>query len=689
MIRALILSICLAFLSQTQAQVDRSVQPQPGPAPEINFGTPKKHQFKNGLTLLVVENHKLPRVSVSLRIDNPLDTEGEKAGVSDLLSSMMGKGSKNIPKDDFDEEIDFMGARLNISSSGAYAGSLKRYFPRVYEMMADAALNPHFLPEEFQKEVDKTLEGIKSSEKDVKTAARRVENLLSYGSDHPYGEYISEESINKITLDDLQKRYHKNFNAQKAYVIIVGDIDFDTAKDLTEKYLGQWDKGQINATEFAAPQNVHHTQIEFVEMPNAVQSEISVLNTAELDRNNPDYYAVIIANQILGGGAEARLFLNLREDKGYTYGSYSRYTIDHKTKSRLRAFAAVRNAVTDSAVVQLLYEIDRMSKELVSDEALNLVKEKYAGSLIQSMENPENIANYAYNIQTQNLPANFYNQLLINIQKVKKEDILEVSKKYFDSGKMRVVITGKGSDILTPLENIEFNGNKLKVNYYDKYGNATARPEFSKPLPEGLTARSVMEGYIESIGGKNKLEAIKTKSSISEASMQGMVLQVSNRQTAKKQMRVEVSMMGNVMQKTVINATKGYNEMQGQKMEMKGEELENALKDVGIFPELEIDPDQISLQGIVSVDGVDAYEIKWSENKTVFYAVEDFLKIQTVETMEMQGQIQSSTTSFSDYKPVEGILFPHLVKQDMGPQKIDFQVKSIILNEPMPDTLFE
>ena len=171
--------------------------------------------------------------------------------------------------------------------------------------------------------------------------------------------------------------------------------------------------------------------------------------------------------------------------------------------------------------------------------------------------------------------------------------------------------------------------------------------------------------------------------------MQDMALQVSNRQTTKKQMRVEVSMMGNVMQKTVINATKGYNEMQGQKMEMKGEELENALKNVAIFPELEIDPDQISLQGIVSVDGIDAYEIKWSDNKTVFYAVEDFLKLQTVETMEIQGQIQSSTTSFSDYKAVEGIRFPHLVKQDMGPQKIDFQVKSIILNEPMPDSLFE
>ena len=169
MIKALILLVSVGFLSKGQAQIDRSLQPQPGPTPEINFGTPKEHQFDNGLTLMVVENHKLPQVSVSLSIDNPLYLEGQKAGLSGLLSNMMGKGSRNIPKDDFEEEVDFMGARLRLTAQGGYASTLKRYFPRVFEMMIDAALHPNFLKEEFQKEVDKTLEGLKSSEKDVKT----------------------------------------------------------------------------------------------------------------------------------------------------------------------------------------------------------------------------------------------------------------------------------------------------------------------------------------------------------------------------------------------------------------------------------------------------------------------------------------------------------------------------------------
>ena len=239
------------------------------------------------------------------------------------------------------------------------------------------------------------------------------------------------------------------------------------------------------------------------------------------------------------------------------------------------------------------------------------------------------------------------------------------------------------TDVKTQLQAIADSGAKvivLNVIVGD------AQTVFSQAADVGLTAA---EGYVwVGTDGPTQGAVFESDAAI-KANMQGMTIQLSNRQTTKKQMRIEVSMMGNVMQKTVVNQTKGYNEMQGQKMEMKGEELENTLKDISIFPELEIDSDQISLKGIVSVDGVEAYEIKWSDNKTFFYAVEGFLKLQTVETMEIQGQIQSSTTYFSDYKTVEGIRFPHLVRQDMGPQKIDFQVKSIILNEPMPDSLFE
>ncbi|MGB1080831.1 MAG: M16 family metallopeptidase, partial [Flavobacteriaceae bacterium] len=134
------------------AQIDRSQQPKPGPAPSIQVKEPHQFKLKNGLTVMVVENRKLPQVSASLTLDNPPILEGIKSGMSQLTSSLLGKGSKKIKKDDFYDEVDFMGANISISTSGAFAQSLTRYFPRVFEMMADAAINPNFTEEEFIKD---------------------------------------------------------------------------------------------------------------------------------------------------------------------------------------------------------------------------------------------------------------------------------------------------------------------------------------------------------------------------------------------------------------------------------------------------------------------------------------------------------------------------------------------------------
>ncbi|MEL0309058.1 MAG: insulinase family protein, partial [Flavobacteriaceae bacterium] len=161
------------------SQLDRSLQPQPGPAPFLQLDNPVEYQLDNGLTVLLVENHKLPRVSVSLRIDYPLFAEGDYSGALDLLTQMMGKGSQTLSKNDFEEEIDFMGAHFHFNTDGAHASSLSRYFPRVLEMLADATLHPLFTESEFQKEKEKLITALETGEKDVKTAARRVENHLA------------------------------------------------------------------------------------------------------------------------------------------------------------------------------------------------------------------------------------------------------------------------------------------------------------------------------------------------------------------------------------------------------------------------------------------------------------------------------------------------------------------------------
>ena len=543
--------------------------------------------------------------------------------------------------------------------------------------------------EEFEKEREKTLTGIKASEKDVKTAARRVENLVSYGKKHPFGEYVSKETVEEITLTDIKNTYSYVYNPANAYVVVVGDFNTDEINKQLQKHFGKWKASDTKTMEFPEPVNSKETDIIFVDMPNAVQSEIAVLNTATLNKKHPDYFAAILANEILGGGGEARLFLNLREDKGYTYGAYSQLRDSHKTKARFRASTSVRNRVTDSAVVAMINEVKRMNSEMVTDEELEIVKAKYTGNFVISLEDPETIANYALNIKTQNLDSNFYRDYLKNLNAVTKEDIFRVAKKYFKSDQAKIVVTGKGSDILDALEKITFNGKTLKVSYHDQYGNSIDRPNYSINTPAGITASSIIESYIEAIGGREKLSMVKSIIERSEASMQGATIEVISQKNNKRQAITELKMMGNVMQKQVVNKDKAFMEMQGQKIDFEGQTLKDMIQIAALFPELNFDLNSVEFKGIVDVDDKKAYEIKISETKSNFYDTSTFYKIQTIQTQEIMGNSQTSTVKFGDFKQVNGIYFPHTTTLSMGPQAIDFKSTGIELNTTIDASLFE
>lgn len=671
------------------AQIDRSKQPEPGPAPEIKLEEPQEFSLKNGLRVLVVENHKLPRASANLNIDNAPIFEGDLAGANALLSSMLGKGSQSIEKDAFQEEVDFLGARLSFGSSSAFASSLSRYFPRVLELMADAALNPNFLLEEFDKEKEKLMEGIKSDENSVPAAARRVESLITYGKNHPYGEYISEESVNNVQLNDVKDYYAKNFNPEHAYLVIIGDVDFATVKKQVTKLFKNWKGKASPAVPFPAAKNANALEINFVDMPNAVQSEVSVDFTTEVKKTDADYFPTLLANAILGGGGQARLFLNLREDKGYTYGSYSSFRTDKNTRSRIRAFASVRNAVTDSSVVELVKEIKKIQQLPVSKDELDQAKAKYVGDFVLALERPSTIARYALAIQTEGLPEDFYSTYLQKINAVSIEDIQRVTQKYFHLDRARIFVTGKGSEVLENLEKVAPLGETLDFRFYDKYGNETERPNYDATLPEGVNAANVIASYLEAIGGREKAESIRSKREVANASMQGMTLEIESKKTTEKQSFLAVKMMGNTMQKVVVNKDKGYNEAQGQRMPMNEEQLTSALNDTAVFTELTLDPAALSITGIADVNGVKAYELKVSESKSFFYAVDSHLKIKVSETQEIQGNTITQETLIGDYKEVDGLLFPHKITQSFGPQKIDFITSSIELNVAFSEEDFQ
>ena len=672
------------------AQIDRSTQPKPGPAPEINLSEPETFTLKNGLEVIVVENHKLPRVSYTLTLDNPPIAEGEKTGAADLSGALLGKGSANISKDDFNEEVDYMGARMNFGSQYASAGGLSQYAERILELLADAAIHPNFTQEEFEKEQEILIEGLKTNEKSVAAAAGKVSRALLYGKDHPKGEFETQESIEGITLADAKAFYNKAFIPNNAYLVVVGDVDYKDVKDWVTTFFKDWEKGAALSNDFSTPENVATTEINFVDMPNAVQSQVIVENLVDLKMSDPDYFPVLMANQILGGGGEGRLFLNLREDKGYTYGAYSSISDSKYGKTSFSASASVRNMVTDSSVVAFLEEIDNIRQEPVSATDLKNAKAKYVGSFVRSLEQPSTIARFALNKETEGLPEDFYQNYLSKINAVTIEDVQRVAKKYFLSDNARIVIAGKGSEVLENLEKVSFNGKTIPVKYYDKNANGVAKPSYEVAMPEGLTATDVFNNYIEAVGGKEAVAGINSIMMLGEGSVQGTPLKLTIKKTSNNQFLQEISVMGNVMSKQVLNGDSASIAAQGQTMNPSPEQIEALKKESAIIPEMTMLGDEtITLKGVEKVDGKDAYVIQLTDAKKAFYATESGLKLKEETTQQMQGQTFVQTMLFDEYKPVGGVLFPHKLSQSMGPQNIEFTFTEIKVNEGVSDADFQ
>jgi predicted Zn-dependent peptidase len=675
-------SLFLTLIMQAQ---DRT-QPKPGPAPKINIKKPETFSLPNGLKVLVVENHKLPRVSYSLTIDNTPYAEGNKKGVDDLTSSLIGNGSTKTAKDSFNEEIDFLGANINFYSSGASASGLSKHAKRIMELMAEGALMPNFTQDEFDKEKEKLIEGLKTEEKSVTAVASRVERVLAYGRNHPAGEYLSEETINNVSLADVNENYRTYFVPEHAYLVIVGDVKTKDVKKLVENLFGSWTKATAPRLSYSNPSNVQYSQINFVDMPNAVQSEITILNTVNLKMTDADFFPVILANQVYGGDFNSYLNMNLREAHGWTYGARSSIGFDKNIYSLFKANTQVRNAVTDSAVVEALKELKKIRTEKVTDEILNNVKAGYVGKFVMQVEKPATVARYALNIETEGLPTDFYENYIKNINAVTPDDVMRVANKYFLQDNLRILVVGKGSEVIAGLEST-----KIPMFYFDKFGNPTEKPAMKKPVPAGVTAKTVIDAYVAAIGGDKAVKSVKSiaytgSTTIPQAPMP---LSYSSKMDSKGRMMVELSMagMGSIM-KQVVNGNTGYMMQQGQKKVLEGEELTKMKESAVLFNEtLLATKTGVTISGIEPMNGSDAYAVVDGDT-TYYFDVKSGLKTAESSTEEQDGQKMTRVTNFNDYRAVKGVKVPFNTIMNVG-FELDIKMSDVKINEDVSDADFQ
>ena len=691
--------VFLTFYITLTAQVDRSI-PDADPAPQINFEDPISFEMKNGMKVMFIENHKLPRASVNLLIDNPPIIEGELNGVGYITGGIMGKGNSFQNKDSLNEEVDFMGARMNFSSQGGSASSLSRYFERVLTMFSQGALFPDFSKEEFNQEKNIFLDNIKNDEKNTVSIARRVENVLAYGVDHPYGEFITKESMEKIELKDAIKFYDDYFKPNNAYLVIIGDIDVKKTKKLVKKLFGKWKKGKDldekflegSANEIKEPAQQQELTINLIDMPNSANSEITFQNLVDLKMIDEDYYSALIANRIFGAGPESRLFNNIREDKGYAYGAYSSIGDDKYSKAKFRASTSTRSQVTDSALVEIIKEINKIHKIPVSAEELKNAKAKYLGEFVLAMERPSTIANYAINIESNDLESDYYKKFLANINAVTAKDVQEAANKYFSLKNAQLVVTGKGSEIIDNLEKVSFENKIIPISYFDKYGNSIGKPVFNKEISSEVNVKSIFLNYVNAIGGAdilNKVKSISTSASVKIPNAPfSPKAEIKQKHPNLNSLVMSVESMGTLMSQK-FDGENGYTEQMGQKIPFEKNQINSEKEKLGLFEEIYLDPNKMEIISLNQVEGKDLYKIKINEKTYRYYDAKSYLLIMKEETSSQAGNEIKSITKYSNYKQIEGVLLPHKREIVSGPQTIVFEITSIKLNEEIDDSFFK
>jgi len=685
----IIFAAVFAFCGTLAAQIDRSVQPEPGPAPTIQIGDYEAFTMDNGLRVIVVENERSPRISFNLTLNIDPVMEGDAAGYVSMFGSQLRSGTTNRDKATLDNEIDFIGASLSASSRGVFGSALARHSETLMELMADVLQNPTFPQEELDRAITQSKSGLSTVPTDAQAIVSNLSSAILFPN-HPYGEVMTEETIENITRDHIVDYYNTYFKPNVGFLVIVGNINVEEAKELTQRFLGDWEAGEVPSHEYETPQAPDGLRVSFANRPGAVQSVFRVSYPVELTPGHPDAIKASVMNSILGGGVfSGRLMQNLREDKGYTYGARSRLSTD-RLVGTFSAGAEVGNNVTDSAIVEVLYEMERMVNEPVDERSLELIKNFMNGSFARSLESPQTVARFALNIERFNLPEDYYATYLERLMAVTAEDVQEMARKYIKPGNAHILVAGNEDEIPERLLRFAHDG---QVHFYDAFARPIEKSDVE--LDESVTAEWVISQYIDAIGGKDAIKAIEDITIVRTAEMMGSSIKETTRKKTPYKMLMEVEMAGNVLQREVFDGEAGYSSSMGQRMPTPESDIEGQRQRAKIVRELSyLDGDvEMELRGVERIEGKDAYRIRvTTADGTVvdeYYDMETFLKVRESVTMEQMGQTQTITSDFHDYKEVSGVYFPYKVSlTGVGPMPIEMETEKLEVNTGLDPALF-
>jgi zinc protease len=441
-----------------QQALDRSRVPPPGKPPVLRVPVWTRTTLANGAELVVSEKHDLPLVSFSITFLGGADQyeKLDRRGVAPLTAAMMSEGTATRDGEALSNALQLLGGTIS-TNIGSESGSMSFVsvagkFPQTLDVLADMMLHSTFPSDALERIRGQRLVALTESRARPGSIAARVFPRVLYGSGHPFGQPVTEESLKAITREDVVAFHQSYFRPGRALISVVGDVQAATVKSTVEKALASWtaggDKPSFSYPETPAPKS---TTIYLVDKPGAAQSTFSI-GIPGPPRNTPDFYALQVMNTILGGQFQSRLNANLREEKGYSYGVNSSFAFG-KGRGPFRAGGDIVSDKTDVALVEFMKELKGIvGSRPVTDEELTTAKDALIQRLPATFASVAGVNGAITSLWVQGLPADYFQQYSKAVGAVTKEDVLRVAKKYVDVDHLAIVIVGDRASIEAPLK---------------------------------------------------------------------------------------------------------------------------------------------------------------------------------------------------------------------------------------------
>lgn len=515
----------------TNTQTETLKQPPPPLPPRpIKLPTTSETTLPNGLLVVVVQDQRLPLVSYRLALrSGDAHDPAELPGLADMLTGLLTEGTESRTSREIADEVARLGATLQAGANSDYttvaASSLTTFSDEILELLADVALRPVFPENEVELTKQNTKESLKQQRAQPSFLATEMVAKVMFGS-HPYSVTApTPEAIDATTREELIEFHRSKFIPNNAVLLVAGDVDHDTLIKRIESLFGNWKPGEVPGDDFPAPPKRTARAAYVIDRPGSAQANIVIANSG-ITRTSPDYFPLLVMHTVLGANASSRLFMNLREEKGYTYGAYS--SLDaRRTAGTFRATAEVRTPVTGDSLKEFFYELGRIRSEPVSEKELADAKSYLTGVFPIRLETQEGLIDQLLQIRMFGLPDNYLDTYRSNIQSVTREQIQEVANKYVRPDEAAIVIVGDAAQLTEQIkpyaDDIEFYNTAGKKKNKDKgsaeksialyAGNWSLQIDtpLGQSIPATLTlspGANGMSGKVESEMGSGELMSV-------------------------------------------------------------------------------------------------------------------------------------------------------------------------------------